>query len=86
MIQVGDKYQIREEVIDYSVWEKNEKNKIAYKCVGYYKNLKSSVRAILEREAHNSTINELTTLKEAITRLERVAEIYEGIAKQIAGD
>lgn len=49
MITVGDKYQIKEEMIDYSIWERNSKGKFVHK--GYYKSLSDACRAILNREA-----------------------------------
>ena len=81
MIQVNDKYQIREEIIDYSIWEKNSKGRYCSK--GYYKNLSEAVRAILNREAHNSSINVSIDLETAVTRLEKVADRYDQLAKEI---
>ena len=81
MIQVNDKYQIREEIIDVSIWEKNTKGK--YVCKGYYKGLSEAVRAIINREAHNSTLNNVVSLETAISRLEGIETRYNKLAKDL---
>jgi len=81
MIQVNEKYQIREEMIDLSIWEKNSKGKFI--CKGYYKSLSQAVRAIINREAHNSTINNLVSLETAITRLEGIENRYNELAEDL---
>ncbi len=82
MIQINDKYQIQEEYIDYSIWEKNKKGKLV--CKGYYKTLSEAVRAILNREAHNSTANNLVSLEKAIQRLENIEKRYSELSIKIA--
>lgn len=82
MITVTEKYQIKEEMIDYSLWERNSKGKLIHK--GYYKDLSDVVRAILKREAHNSSMNVLIDLEQALTRLEGIEKRYIELAETLA--
>ncbi len=82
MIKVNDKYQIKEEIVDYSIWERNNKGKLI--CKGYYRTLSEAVRAIINREAQHSTANVLVDLESAISRLQRVEESYNRLAEKIS--
>ncbi len=82
MIKVNDKYQIKEEIVDYSIWERNHKGKLI--CKGYYRTLSEAVRAIVNREAQHSTANVLVDLESAISRLQRIEESYNRLAEKIS--
>ena len=86
MIEVNEKYRIKEEIVDYSIWEKEKdrgKKKGKFICKGYYKTLSEAVQAILYREAQHSTANVQVDLESAISRLQRVEESYRELAKRI---
>ena len=92
MIKVTDKFYIQEELMDYSVKKvtpnsKNKSARIPHSNLGYYKDIPSCLRAIIERQQHECTANEVVTIEQAIERFEDInranRELVENWAKKI---